>query len=90
MFIQDIVYYVFGIIGFSNGIIDSFKYMNKSDDETDNQYLIKYKNKEDKSSNITVNKKLSIYIISGTIYSLTYLSIPFVSNRIIDYLIKTA
>jgi len=88
MFIQSIVYYVFGIIGFSNGIIDSFKYMNKSDDETDNKYLIKYINKEDLSSNITVNQKLSIYIISGTIYSLTYLSIPFLSNRIIDRFIK--
>ena len=100
MFIQGIVYYVFGIIGFANGVIDSFKYMNKSDDETDNRYLkrtcplIKYRNKEDLSSNITVNQKLrglgplSIYIISGTIYSLTYLSIPFLSNRIIDHFIK--
>lgn len=94
MFIQGIVYYVFGIIGFANGVIDSFKYMNKSDDETDNQYLkrtyplIKYRNREDLTSNITVNQKLFIYIISGSIYSLTYLSIPFLSNRIIDRFIK--
>ena len=78
MFIEGIVYYIFGIVGFTNGIIDSFKYINK----------------EDKSSNITLNEKLkrlnpiSIYIISGTIYSLTYLSIPYLSNRIIDHFIK--
>jgi len=78
MFIEGIVYYIFGIVGFTNGIIDSFKYINK----------------EDKSSNITLNEKLkrlnpiSIYIISGTIYSLTYLSIPYLSNRIIDRFIK--
>jgi len=94
MFIQGIVYYIFGIIGFTNGIIDSFKYMNKDDNESDNQCLIKYINKDDFSSNIKVNQKLrglsplSIYIISGTIYSLTYLSIPFLSNRIIDRFIK--
>ena len=90
MFIEGIVYYVFGIVGFTNGIIDSFKYINKTDDEN----LIRYTNKGDKSSNITLNEKLkrlspiSIYIISGTIYSLTYLSIPYLSNRIIDRFIK--
>jgi hypothetical protein len=86
MFIQGIVYYVFGMIGFTNGIKDSFKYMNKTnndiDNDVDNEYLIKYRD------NLTINQKLFIYIISGTIYSLTYLSIPILSNRIFDYLIK--
>ncbi len=75
MFIKSIVYYVFGIIGFTNGIIDSFNYINK------NEYLEQYNKK---------NYKLFTYVTTGTLYSLTYLSIPFVSNRIIDYLIKSA
>jgi len=86
MFIQGIVYYVFGIVGFTNGIIDSFKYINKNDDETDKRHeylkrtcsLLKYRR----------TNPITIYIISGTIYSLTYLSIPFLSNRIIDHFIK--
>ena len=82
MFIEGIVYYVFGIVGFTNGIIDSFKHINKTNNDIDNEYIIKYRD------NITMNQKLFIYIVSGTIYSLTYLSIPIVSNRIFDYLIK--
>ena len=82
MVIQGIVYYVFGIVGFTNGIIDSFKHINKTNNDIDNEYIIKYRD------NITMNQKLFIYIVSGTIYSLTYLSIPIVSNRIFDYLIK--